>query len=245
MIAAVRSSLEQLQRPLDDLRAHVDHAAQIANVLSATSDASPSASPAATQPPDVDETLLSWFMDQPAEPPFAPDAFAGRSGRLRANIVARLVVLTLQVAEAWRELSVLARNTNAARVRASRDAAAQPPGVIPVVAFVRPSRDVPVVAVLASASAPDTHGVLTITGTGIAPGTTRLAYGGHNLTDANADRYAVLLSPGQGLPPSVRAAELMAWNQYRSRLQELKTLVDAIVETHRSLMLTFNEATAP
>ena len=52
----------------------------------------------------VDEGLTTWFSQQSPDPPLGPDVYAGRVGRLRPDLVAKLMKVQIGLEQVWREL---------------------------------------------------------------------------------------------------------------------------------------------
>jgi hypothetical protein len=231
-IAALRSAIEGQAEVMTALRT------QVARAVARAERVPPAGyTPAALQggaEPDVDEELLEWIMSQPAEPPFSPDVYAGRVGRLRADVVGHVVQFQLQLFDVWRLLAELARGTRVADVRAARDAA-RPDAPEPVVTFQRDAAGTTRAVLAGTLRPPGPGGLVAIHGAGIAPGSTRRSYAGGALSEADLGAVAVPIALQPGLGSQVRAALVQPWVQYRARLRALSQSVDALGATYDTL----------
>ncbi len=240
-VAAVRTEVVRLGDVINQIKEHVDHAVEAGNITIQRGEGGGEAAPAAppTHPPDVDEPLIEWFRGQPPEPPFSPDVYAGRVGRLRSAVVGKITLVTLQFTNAWQLLGQHVSRTNAANVRTAIAAANPQTNDMShmLVTFGRSAADAPPFAMLVlQGGAPAANAAIPITGAGIAPGQTRQPYPGGDIVAANLTNLVFPVAPGQGLAAQALAAAVIPWRQYQARISELKTLVDALVQNHSQLL---------
>lgn len=241
----VRSSAANLSSVIQDARSHIDHAIEAGNIQMRQGDegGEGGAAPAVTHPPDVDEELITWFASQPSDPPFSPDVYAGRVGRLRANIVQKITVVQLQLNELWRELRRHQSSTRVADVRQAiraLDDRAQDNQQLNSLAVVFTRNQAGAALAQIGVAAPagnNQQGALVVNGPGITGNATRTMYQTGDITSGNLTTLAFPIVYNQGgVVSRVRAAAILPWAQYTQRVRDLKSLVDGLAQSHQQLM---------
>lgn len=239
-VGVVRTEIVRLGDVINQIKEHVDHAVEAGNITVARGEGGEAAPAApATHLPDVDEPLIEWFRSQPSDAPFTPDVYAGRVGRLRSQVVGKITLVTLQFTNAWQLLGQHVTRTNVANVRSAIQAANPQTNEMShmLVTFGRSAADAPPFAMLVTqGGAAAANGAIPIAGAGIAAGQTRQPYPGGDIVATNLTNLVFPVAPGQGLAAQALAAAVIPWRQYQQRVAELKTLVDALVQTHSQLV---------
>jgi hypothetical protein len=241
-VGGVRQEVMRLGDVINQMKQHVDHAAEVGNiqVTRGEGDEGGAQQAAPTHPPEIDASLIEWFRSQPGDPPFTADVYAGRVGRLRSVVVSKLTLVTLQFTQAWQLLGQHAQRTNVPNVTAALGAANPQNNELSrmLVTFGRSSADAPPFAMLVSLGGPPAaNGAVPITGAGIPAGQTRTPYtGAEPITPQNITTFAIPVAPGQGLAAQALAAAVLPWRQYQQRISELKQLIDNLTQNHSQLL---------
>ena len=250
-IADIRRSVDGAGAVIATMKNKVDHAATAAGI--ATAGEEPAGQPAAApQTATIDEELVTWFAQQPPEPPLMPDVYAGRVGRLRPDIVQKLMKVQFELAQAWGDLRrhqgatqpglplIRASMTDLQRVRGEYQR-------LGVVFAAGPENGPRVISTLVSLGAADPAGAVPITpalpGT---PPTRQLYAGGDLVAPATLGTVAIPVSVSGGLGAVAMGGLTRPWSEYVARLRNLRTLVDTLAQDHRQLADALSRAgTAP
>lgn len=230
----VRSEISRVGNVISDAKTRIDRAAERANISSQGEEGQPQA---ATHPPEIDEELITWFREQPPDPPFSPDVYAGRVGRLRADVVSKLTLVQLQVNELWRGLRALS-GMNVANVRTALAAANPRTNDLNrmLIIFQRTPQGAAMGQLGAMSGEPNAQGQVTVVGQGIPANTTRTLYQAGPIAETALTTLAMPVSPTVGLGATANVAAGFAWVQYRQRLTEMKQLVEQLSTNHQQLL---------
>lgn len=239
-IADIRRSVDAAGAIIATMKNKVDHAATAAGIAAAGED-QPGAPAAAPQTATIDEDLATWFGQQAADPPLMPDAYAGRVGRLRPDLVQKLMKVQFELAQAWGDLrrhqGSMSSPAGLNLIRTSLDGMQHVRGDYQrmAVVFAPGTGDGPrVLGTLVSLGAADPSGALPITPAIQGTGPTRQLYTGGDLA-ASAATVAVPVSVSGGLGPVAMGGITRPWSEYVGRLRNLRTLVDTLAQDHRQL----------
>jgi hypothetical protein len=239
-VNGIRQEIVRLGDVINQMKQHVDHAAEVGNItVMREGDEGGGQQAAPTHPPELDPSLIEWFRSQPSDPPFTADVYAGRVGRLRSVVVSKLTLVTLQFTQAWQLLGQHAQRTNTASVTAALNAAnPQSAERSPMlVSFGRANPTAPPFAILVSiAGPPGPDGRIGIAGPGIAPGQMRTPYADGPIAPDQLTNLAFPVAPGQGLAASYVSAAVGPWRQYQQRISELKQLIDGLAQNQTQLL---------
>ncbi len=216
----------------------VDHAASAAGIQTEGPDAQGGNAP----PPaaaHVDEDLTSWFSQQSPDPPFSADAYANRVGRLRPDIVTRLMKVQIGLQQAWNDLRRHQEATGraVALIGASLANAQHARGEFDtmLVVFARGPADGPAVMGTLVATTPGANGALTIAPP-IPPSNTRTLYTSGDISaPTTIGTVGIPISSRGGLAASAVRGLGQPWTDYVTRLRSLKSEVDQLVQDHRQL----------
>jgi hypothetical protein len=235
-ITDIRRAVDAAGTAISTLKDKVDRAALAAGVQG---DDAPAAQPSAQL--TVDEGLVEWFATQSPDPPLGPDAYAGRVGRLRPDLVAKLMKLQIGLEQVWRELqrhqalssgpalTVLRASladAQRARTEYQRLAVVFSPGrgegappVIGTLVQVNPQQDGSFQLATPVAGAPIRH----------------LYQSGDIAAPATMGTVIIPISPTAGLAATTVSNLNRPWNDYTARLRALKQHVDQLQQDHRAL----------
>ncbi len=247
-VTAVRNEIVRLGDTIASMRTHVEHAAEQGNIQNAR-EGDDSAPAAATHPPLVDEALITWVNDLPQEPPLSPDVYAGRVGRMRGTIVAKITELQLRLNEVWtllRQHQAASSGTRLVAIRAAL-AAGNPRNPLQadaqraVVVFARPNPQGPHVAQLATISLAagqqlDLSQPVPVAGLGITGNATRTMYEAGAIPDGQLATLALRLDSAHGLPAQTLQAATFPWGQYRNRISVLRERIEELAQVHQQLV---------
>lgn len=245
-VESIRGELSRLATVLADARTNIDRAHAAAGLTQAAGEAG--AQPAQRTPPRFDAELVTWMQGQLStsqEPPFTPNAYAGRVGRLRGDVVQKLAQLTLQLNELWRQMGNHVRRTNQQAIAAALDAADDRM----YVAFSRlPGQDNQpgrIVAQVVNGTPVANSPNITITGANIPANTTRALFIGQGpLTPDNLLQATVFVNARDGLGPEMARAATGPLAAYLERVRDLKALIDQLGETQRQVTEALGGGTA-
>lgn len=187
----------------------------------------------------VSEDLASWFASQPPEPPFSETAYAGRVGRLRPDVVGKLMKFHYELNEAWAELrrhTNLSQGANLATIRASLNDLQRVRGEYQrmMVVFARNTQDPPIIGTLVFAQPGAAPGSFTITPVPAGSQPTRTWYTGGDIVPSLAT-VGVPVSVQGGVGQQVVRGLTGPWGEYVSRLRRLRSLADQLQQDHRAL----------
>jgi hypothetical protein len=235
-ITDIRRAVDAAGTAISTLKDKVDRAALAAGVQG---DDAPAAQPSAQL--TVDEGLVEWFATQSPDPPLGPDAYAGRVGRLRPDLVAKLMKLQIGLEQVWRELqrhqalssgpalTVLRASladAQRARTEYQRLAVVFSPGrgegappVIGTLVQVNPQQDGSFQLATPVAGAPIRH----------------LYQSGDIAAPATMGTVIIPISPTSGIAATTVSNLNRPWNDYTARLRALKQHVDQLQQDHRAL----------
>jgi hypothetical protein len=239
-ITDIRRSVDSAGAVIATMKNKVDHAATAAGIAAQGEEPAgqPAAAPAAAT---IDEELITWFAAQPPEPPLMPDVYAGRVGRLRPDIVQKLMKVQFELAQAWGDLRrhqgttqpglrlIQASMQDLQRVRGEYQR-------LGVVFAPGPENGPRLISTLVSLGAADPSGAVPITpalpGT---PPTRQLYTGGDLASPAVVNTVAIPVSVNGGLGAVAMGGLTRPWSEYVARLRNLRTLVDTLAQDHRQL----------
>jgi hypothetical protein len=250
-ISDIRRSVDAAGTVIATMKNKVDHAATAAGIAVAGEE--PAGQPAAApQTATIDEDLVTWFAQQPPDPPLMPDVYAGRVGRLRPDLVQKLMKVQFELAQAWGDLRrhqgttqpglrlIQTSLSDLQRVRGEYQR-------LGVVFAAGPESGPRVISTLVSLGAADPAGAVPITPA--LPGTppTRTLYTGGDLaTPAILPTVAIPVSVSGGLGAVAMGGLTRPWSEYVARVRNLRTLVDTLAQDHRQLADALSRAgTAP
>jgi hypothetical protein len=239
-IADIRRSVDTAGAVIATMKNKVDHAATAAGI--AAQGEEPAGQPAAApQTATVDEELVTWFAQQPPDPPLMPDVYAGRVGRLRPDLVQKLMKVQFELAQAWGDLR-RHQSTTQPGLRLIQTSMADLQRVrgeyqrLGVVFAAGPENGPRVISTLVSLGAADAAGAVPITpalaGT---PPTRQLYTGGDLATPAVLGTVAIPVSVNGGLGSVAMGGLTRPWSEYVGRVRNLRTLVDTLAQDHRQL----------
>ena len=239
-IADIRRSVDSAGAVIATMKNKVDHAATAAGIPAQGED--PAGQPAAApQTATVDEELVTWFAAQPPDPPLMPDVYAGRVGRLRPDIVQKLMKVQFELAQAWGDLRrhqgttqpglrlIQTSMQDLQRVRGEYQR-------LGVVFAAGPEGGPRLISTLVSLGTPDPAGAVPITpalaGT---PPTRQLYTGGDLAAPTMFGTVAIPVSVNGGLGSIAMGGLTRPWSEYVARVRNLRTLVDTLAQDHRQL----------
>ena len=239
-IADIRRSVDSAGAVIATMKNKVDHAATAAGIPAQGED--PAGQPAAApQTATVDEELVTWFAAQPPEPPLMPDVYAGRVGRLRPDIVQKLMKVQFELAQAWGDLRrhqgttqpglrlIQTSMQDLQRVRGEYQR-------LGVVFAAGPEGGPRLISTLVSLGTADPAGAVPITPALAGTPPTRQLYAGGDLAAPNMfGTVAVPVSVSGGLGSIAMGGLTRPWSEYVARVRNLRTLVDTLAQDHRQL----------
>ena len=246
-IGAIRTSVDAAGAIITQLKDKVDHAATAAGIAAAgetEGQAAPTAAPATAT---IDEELLTWFGQQPPDPPLGPEVYAGRVGRLRPDLVQKLMKVQFDLTQAWNDMRrhqgatqpnlVVIRQSmqdlQRSRTEFQRLAVVFAPGV----------GDGPrVLGTLVSLGQALPTGALPIA-PALAGAPTRTLYAGGDLAaPATVGTVAIPVSVSGGLGAVAVGGLTRPWAEYVNRVRNLRALADTLAQDHRQLSDALNRA---
>lgn len=241
-IGAIRSAVDQSGTTIAQLKEKVDHAAAAAGVQS-REDGEQQAAPVRPDQLRVDTDLTTWFGTQGSEPPLTPTTYAGRVGRLRPDLLQKLMTVQIGLQDAWYQLQSHQRITtaNLASIRESMEATrntAQELSRLYVVFTPGPQNGPRLLANLVQGSIEPT-GVQLATPMGAGPAT-RPFYTGGDLTAPNNASSIIPVDSRTGASRVILSHIARPWEEYRGRVRALKNLVDRLEGEHRQLSTALN-----
>lgn len=247
-IAEIRRSVDASGATIATLKNKVDHAATAAGIAAAGEDqpGQPAAAPATAT---IDEELGTWFAQQPSDPPLMPTVYAGRVGRLRSNLVEKLMKVQFELAQAWGDLRRHSNTTQGANLRLLQTSLSDLQRVrgeyqrLGVVFAAGPQDGPRVLGTLVSLGAPDPQGAFTITPALAGTPPTRQFYTGGDLAvPATVGTVTIPVSVSGGLGAVAMGGLTRPWSEYVGRLRNLRTLVDTLANDHRQLTDALNQS---
>lgn len=236
----IRRSVDEAGAAITMLKDKLDRAATSAGIGEAAPGqaAAPAGQPAANARIDTD--LPTWFLQQPPDPPLTAEAYANRVGRLRPDLVNKLMKTQIELSTVWGEMRRHSERTqhDAALITASLHDAQTARGELArlMVVFARgPSNGPPVMGTIVGYSAGEGAGPYTIAP--VLPGApTRTIYSEGDLaTPALLGTVAIPVSATGGTPALAVRGMGQPWSDYTNRLRNLKALVDELAQDHHSL----------
>jgi hypothetical protein len=250
-IGEIRRAVDTAGTVIATMKNKVDHAATAAGI--AAQGEEPAGQPAAAPgTATVDEELITWFAQQPPEPPLTPDVYAGRVGRLRPDLVQKLMKVQFELSQAWGDLRRHQGTTqpSLALIRSSMADLQRVRGEYQRMAVVfapGPENGPRVIGTLVSLGSPDPSGAVAISPALTGTPATRQFYTGGDLTAApTVGTVAIPVSVSAGLGAVATVGLVRPWSEYVGRLRALRTLVDTLAQDHRQLTDTLSRAgTAP
>jgi hypothetical protein len=243
-ITAVRQQVDTAGAIVATLKERVEQAATAAGVPTSEGENQPAPTAQAT----VNEELASWFASQPPEPPFSETAYAGRVGRLRPEVVEKLMKFHIEINETWAELrrhTALSQGGQLTLIRASLNDLTRVRGEFQrmmVVFNPGTAGGPPVLGTLVFAQ-PGEGGNFTITPVPQRTQPTRTMYTAGDLA-ATMATVGVPVSVQAGIAPQVVRGLTAPWNDYVTRLRRLRSLADQLQQDHRALSQALNTSAA-
>ena len=251
-VTEIRRSVDTAGAAITALKDKVDAAATAAGIAAGGGEEGQQAQAqqqqAAAQA-TVDEGLLTWFSTQSPEPPLTPDVYAGRVGRLRPDLVTKLMKVQIELEQVWRDMQrhqALTAGPNLVVVRNSLSEAQRARTEFQRLAVVfTPGRGENAPPVLATLVTP----TYTPTGTftfppvpGLAPAP-RTVYASGDLM-ATINTVGIPVAPGAGVVGTVVSNLGRPWSEYVARLTRLRTAVDGLQNDHHQLAEALTRAGA-
>lgn len=239
-IADIRRSVDSAGTVIATMKNKVDHAATAAGL--AAQGEEPAGQPAAApQAATIDEELVTWFAQQPPEPPLMPDVYAGRVGRLRPDLVQKLMKVQFELAQAWGDLRRHQSTTQPGLrlIQASMQDLQRVRGEyqrLGVVFAAGPEGGPRLISTLVTLGAADPAGAVPITPALVGTPPTRQLYSGGDLAaPAMLGTVAIPVSVSGGLGAVAMGGLTRPWSEYVGRLRNLRTLIDQLAQDHRQL----------
>ena len=240
-ISEIRRSVDTAGAVIATMKNKVDHAATAAGIPAQGEEPAAGQSAAAPAAATVDEELLTWFAAQPPDPPLMPDVYAGRVGRLRPDLVQKLMKVQFELAQAWGDLR---RHTSTSQpnlrlIQTSMQDLQRVRGEyqrLGVVFAAGPENGPRLISTLVSLGPADPTGAVPITPA--LPGTppTRQLYAGGDLAaPAAINTVAIPVSVSGGLGAVAMGGLTRPWSEYVARVRNLRTLIDTLAQDHRQL----------
>lgn len=242
-IVEVRRSVDTAGAAIAAMKDKVDQAASAAGVQGSEGENQPAPTAAAT----VNEELASWFASQPPEPPFSETAYAGRVGRLRPDVVGKLMKFHYELNEAWAELrrhTALSQGAQLGMIRASLADLARVRGEyqrMMVVFSAGTGNGPPVLGSLVFASPQEGTANFNITPAPTGSAATRALYTAGDLSTSLAT-VGVPVSVSSGIAPQVVRGLTGPWTDYVARLRRIRSLADQLQQDHRALSQALNSS---
>jgi hypothetical protein len=244
-VTEIRTHVDEAGALISTMKEKIDRAAEAAAIPAARGEepAAPAAAPAAAR---LDEDLTTWFAQLSPEPPLTPDHYAGRVGRLRPDLLQKLMKVQIQLQEAWFQLRRHQEITQGtlpiirgalqqlqpARADLSRLMVVFEPGT---------GNGPPVMGTLTFARPGAPNGAFTLEPAPAgAPPTRTLYTSGDIAAPAIIRTVGVPVAFAQGVPPHIVGGVGRAWIDYQARLRSLRTLVDQLANDHRQLADALN-----
>lgn len=244
-ITEVRRSVDTAGAAIASLKEKVDQAASAAGVQGSDSEGQQAPTATAT----VNEELASWFASQPPEPPFSETAYAGRVGRLRPDVVGKLMKFHYELNEAWAELrrhTALSQGAQLGMIRASLADLARVRGEyqrMMVVFSPGTGGGPPVLGSLVFAEPVPGGANFNITPAPAGSAATRSFYTSGDLA-ASLGTVGVPVSISAGIAPQVVRGLTGPWSEYVGRLRRLRSLADQLQQDHRALSQALNSTSS-
>ncbi len=191
----------------------------------------------------VDEELLTWFSQQSPDPPLGPDVYAGRVGRLRPDLVSKLMKVQIELEQVWRDMqrhTALTSGANLQVVRSSLTEAQRVRTEMQHLAVIfgpgRGQDAPPVMATLVVPTYDQTGGFTFPPVPGLTGAPRRTVYTTGDLSAAaTIGTVGIPVAPGPGVVGNVVSNLGRPWSDYVQRLTRLRTAVDALQNDHHSL----------
>jgi hypothetical protein len=221
------------------LKDKIDRAATAAGIAAGGEEGqAPAQAPAQAT---LDDSLVTWFATQSPDPPLTPDVYAGRVGRLRPDLVTKLMKVQIELEQTWRDMQrhqALTQGPNLVVIRNSLTEAQRLRGEFQHLAVVfNPGRgdSPPVVGTLVVPGAPDPTGFTVTVGPGVTGAPHRNWYTAGDIAAATTiGTVGIPVSPG-GAAASVVSNLGRPWSDYVGRLTRLRTSVDTLQNDHHAL----------
>lgn len=235
----IRRQVDATGSAVATLKDKVEHAAAAAGIQSG--DEQPGAQPTAPAQATIDMELVNWFKQQSPDPPLSPDVYAGRVGRLRPDLVAKLMKVQLQVSQAWSDLrrhqEVTERNQAVITNALGEAQRARTEYQHMMVVFARgPQGGPPVMGTLVTTTEGPNGYVIT---PAIGQATRTFYETGDLSTEAILGRVGVPVTT-QGAAATTLRGLAQPWADYVARVRSLKSLVDSLSTDQRSLSDALN-----
>jgi len=248
-VVEIRQHVDEAGAIISTMKEKIDRAAEAAAIPAARGTEEPAAPTAAPAAARLDEDLTTWFAQQQPEPPLTPDHYAGRVGRLRPDLLQKLMKVQIQLQEAWMGLR-RHQETTAATLPVIRGSLEQlqptRANMSQLMVIFEPGtgNGPPVMGSLVFARPPaaqgGTPGQFTIEPAPAAPPLTRgLFTTGDLSTPALIRTVGVPVQP-RGLPGAFASGLARPWLDYQARLRSLRTIVDELANDHRQLADALN-----
>ncbi len=238
-IAEIRTSVDAAGAVIATMKTKVDHAATAAGIPAQGEEApgQPAAAPATAT---IDEELTTWFGQQGADPPLMPTVYAGRVGRLRGDLVEKLMKVQFELAQAWGDMRRHQNSTQGANLRLLQTSLQDLQRVrgeyqrLGVVFAAGPQDGPRVIGTLVSLGNADPSGALPIPLLG-ANQTRQFYTGGDLAAPGTVGTVTIPVSVSGGLGAVAMGGLTRPWSEYVGRVRNLRTLVDSLARDHRQL----------
>ena len=245
--AKTRGAITEIRRAVDatgsavtTLKDKVDAAATAAGIAAGEEGQQPAAPTAQAR---VDEELLTWFAQQSPDPPLGPDVYAGRVGRLRPDLVSKLMKVQIELEQVWREMQRHNALTSGNNVRVIRGSLAEAQRVRTemqhLAVIFGPGRGEgapPVMATLVVPEYDQTGGFTFPAVPGLQGAPRRTVYQSGDLAlPTTIGTVGIPVAPGPGVVSNVVSNLGRPWSDYVQRLTRLRTAVDALQNDHHAL----------
>ncbi|MBL8681137.1 MAG: hypothetical protein JNK05_18305 [Myxococcales bacterium] len=238
----VREKAQAAGNVLATVKTKIEHACERANIAASDEPQGGPAQPAG-HPPEFDADLVTWFRQEGGEnPPFGPDVFAARMGRLDPNVSQKIAAVHVLFTQLWGDLRRHSETTGTGdAVRESLRAAADNNAMTLKLGMIfKQAQANAWVGVLTLAQNVDLRtGAVTLAPLAGIPEPTRpraIFTGLQPLATAQLPNTFVSVNVADGLGPSLQRSSAMAWLQYRERLQALRRTVQSLDQAHQGLM---------
>jgi len=236
-ITEVRRAVDSAGAVIAAMKEKVDQAATAAGVQGSEAEGQQQQPQANAT---VNEELASWFASQPPEAPFSETAYAGRVGRLRPDVVSKLMKFHYELNEAWADLrrhTNLSQGNSLAAIRASLNDLQRVRGEYQrmMVVFAPGQGDgPPVLGTLVFAQPQPGTPNFTITPVPAGSTPTRTFYTSGDLVPS-IRTVGIPVSISGGIGPQVVRGLTGPWSEYVARLRRLRSQADQLQQDHRAL----------
>lgn len=248
-----KAAVDEIRRQVDTagaiistMKEKVDHAAEAARLPPATPGGEDNNAPPPAGNPTIDPELATWFQAQQPEPPITPDSYAGRVGRLRPDLLQKLMKVQIELQEAWFQLRRHSEATTAGTAvinQSIQGIASTNADLSRLMVVFGPggNNGPPVMGTLVFASpAQGAEGQFAITPAIPGTGANRGLYTAGDLAAANTLRTVGVPVARAGVPTIIAAGVGRPFQDYQARLRNIRSLVNTLNTDYRSLTEALN-----